>query len=200
MLREYMKWKYEKGRQYANHFEGKNKKVTEIGVVHTLYGDCMGIVDYRASFGSDPPDCKVTMPDGEIVGVEVVEVVDNDACRINDRHRRRSLADGLTYAEMHSTPGLVYRDYSVDEIVGEIWRHISEKNEKIYKNRVKVGDAWDYKKIVLLIYSDEPSLNISLLEEALTVGNFEAGAEIDEVYMLLSYDPRLAREPYLRIA
>jgi hypothetical protein len=121
------------------------------------------------------PDCIVSDEDGEMIAVEVTELVCEEAIRENQRGNR------------------VYRDWQPTEVVSKLEERLKEKDRKEYH-------CGPYGKIVVLIYTNEPVICYYDYQTLLAPKQFTDLRQIAEAYLLLSYDPSVRRYPYIRIA
>lgn len=116
--------------------------------------------------GRDPPDYRCRDQHGRVVGIELVELVDQDERRINaDRLARTS--NGGTHEHslrvpQGATPGFarmlrertVMRMYQHDDGLGAIASLLNRKDAKIGRKRRSEGKAWDYDQIIVLVFTN----------------------------------------------
>jgi hypothetical protein len=132
----------------------------------------------------DPPDCQANDREGNLVGLEITGIYDQDMERIN--------AQAQTIKEM------VYRDWTEDDLVAEITRMIKEKDSKIANARAKRSD-WPYAYVNLVIVTDELAIPTEMAESMKDRFVGVEATNIKDAYLLLGYDPNIQRRPCIRI-
>jgi hypothetical protein len=164
-------------RKYAPFFDWPDKGIKEWDVVDELLramhakGDCR--YTRAESVDDDPPDCVIKDSAGVQVGVEVTEFVDQNAVEMCER--------GMD----------VYREWSDQAIIEKIAQILKRKDEKAHH-----GDL--YSKVILVIHTDEVELTSPRLFPILDASPFPRPRNIDEAYLICSYEPGLGY-PYLRL-
>jgi len=165
-------------RKYASFFDWRKKDEKEIGMVETLFESMklQGINTFQNLRISqkDPPDCIAKDQSDNLIGLEVSEFVDEEAVRLN--------AQGKD----------VYRDWTIDEIVKKLEIIITEKDSKTFH-------GGPYKKLILVIHTDEFVLDFQTLKPVLETHEFRKTNKIAEAYLLFSYDPEIERFPYIQL-
>lgn len=166
-------------RGYASFFDWPNKTTKEVHIATRFASSRSqdgGFAFDQIRPGPDPPDCEAADSDGALVGIEVTELVDEQAIR----------------ATKKGTP-LLYAAWPRDKVVATLQKLIERKsNAKIPSGR--------YKKYLLLVHTDETLLDIEYLRESLGGVVFTSGGCLTDAYLLVSYDPRLEKCPYLRLS
>ncbi len=168
-------------RSHAGHFAWEtDRQVAEMGVAlqlaDELVADGLGFFnDLRhPGVGNDPPDCEAVLNSGEIIGIEITELV-------------------------HSASAAAAR--ACKPYNWHDWRQelIPKLDEIIRKKDRAVVEGGPYSEYVLLIHSDEPWLEIDRIRVNLAAHVFPATKLISRVYFLISYDPSTRRYPYFRL-
>ncbi len=126
--------------------------------------------------GNDPPDCEAILQDGGKLGIEVTELVDEEAIM--------AFKNGLTSysAEWNET-----------KLTDFLAKRLSVKDAS--KN-IKGGP---YELYVLVIYTDEPQLTYEFAEQVLSGHIFKAYSLIDRAFLLMSYDEQYHSCPYIEL-
>lgn len=167
-----------KMRKYASHFDWHNKQRKELGVVEALFEGmkAAGASIYHSPKYSkkDPPDCVAEDNDGEIIGIEVTELVDEQAISENQKGTR------------------VYRDWETHKVINAIKEILKEKDTKNY-----IGGP--YFKLILIIFTDELTISSERYSLILNSKVFPTCKQINEVYFLFSYDPGIKSYPYIHL-
>jgi hypothetical protein len=148
-----------------------NKAVSELDTVRDWLNSMSkdgGCCHYRnpKTNPEDPPDCVVDDENGNPVGIEVTEFVCEEAVA------RSVKMEG----------GVNYREWEDLEIVRELEKILLKKDGKSYKRAT-------YKKLILLIHTDEPLLRFDRAKKLLNGQTFDKPTQINEAYLLFSYDP-----------
>jgi len=120
----------------------------------------------------DPPDCIVKDPSGNDVGVEVSELVDKRAIEKVER--------GINTTRL----------WRENEVIQEIEKILKEKDLKRYHG--------SYSKIVVIIHTDEVSIEYEHIKPTIENHLFPPLKQIDEAYLLFSY-PYKEKCPYIRL-
>lgn len=174
IIREFLK----RQRKYASFFEWSDKGQKELGIVETLLQSVafQGAETFRNLRISpkDPPDCIAEGQSGNLIGFEVRELVDEEAVRLNAQGKE------------------VYRNWTVDEVIKELESIIVEKDYKTFH-------GGPYKKLILVIHTDEFVLDFQTLKPVLETHEFRKTNKIAEAYLLFSYDPEIERFPYIQL-
>ena len=122
------------------------------------------------------PDCLATMS-REAIGVEVTELVDSEAIRVNAELRKAGvpMLNGL---EFPNIPAPIWH-------LGDFQKKLEEI---IQRKDYRVRD-FSLAKQFLLIVTDEPWLDEATVAEYIAALNLKRPRHFDEVYLLLSYVP-----------
>jgi len=123
---------------------------------------------------NDPPDVLAETVGGALVAFEVRELVDQSAIELNERGEQ------------------VYRDWTNFEVIQEIQKIIDEKDRKNY-----IGGP--YEKLILVIPTDEPVLTLWQLKPLLDAHECKETRQLNEAYLLFSYDPGIKGYPYIQL-
>jgi len=157
-----------RGRKYANFFEGGTKELKEKFITNewlNTYGISHGYnEDTLSSVDDQWPDCEISTNSGELCGIEVTELVDTDCIRQNQRGAN------------------VYRHWTNKEIIEAIAVRLRNKNTKSHGGK--------YKGLIVLIHTDEFEIQFNDCNKAIEKHCFARLENIDEAYLLYSYDPK----------
>ena len=166
-------------RKYAHFFEWPDKQVKERGIVECLLESMQlnGEIPFRnLRRGPSPnqaPDCIAEDNTGETIAIEVTEFVSSKAIEMNQKGKD------------------VYRNWKPDEVLNELQKIITKKDEVTYF-------GGPFYKIVLVIHTDELVLDHEAYSTILSEARFET-QKIDEVFFLFSYRPQVETYPYVRL-
>jgi len=167
-------------RPYARFWEWPHKQMKEINIVRDflLAMNVCGVKEYHSpALGpskNDPPDCIIKNTLGESIGIELCELVSEGAIKENIKGNN------------------VYCDWTDVDILNKTRSILNNKDTKIYM-------GGPYKKIVILIHTDEPTINIDSCKILFSSENFGKYRNISEAYFLLSYDPNHKCCPYIKL-
>lgn len=173
-----------KCRKYASYFNFHDpqnrevsKRVKEKGVVETLLEAMQNNGEERYHsvkiWKTDPPDCIALDENNEIVAVEVVELVDEKCVKLNQCGKE------------------VYRQWDFESVAWSISKLIKEKDAKI--------PLKDFKRVILIIHTDEPDIDPQDYISTLECHQFDKTNVIDEIYLLFRYAPETQIYPYLKL-
>jgi len=169
-----------KMRKYASYFDWDDKGIKERGAVNDLFSSMR---EYRgcpysnvATAKHDPPDCIATDEEGNTVGIEVSELVDEEAVRRNQQGKD------------------VYRLWDTDSVIDHIQQILLNKDGKSYQ-------GGPYVKLILVIHTDEPEITPERYISVIQQHTFEGMRQIDEAYLLFSYNPApgMPDYPFVRL-
>lgn len=174
IIREFLK----RQRKYASFFEWFDKGQKELGIVETLlqsvaFKGAETFLNLSISL-KDPPDCIAEDQSGNLIGFEVRELVDEEAVRLNAQGKE------------------VYRNWEVNEVIKELESIIVEKDSKTFH-------GGPYKRLILVIHTDEFVLDFQTLKPFLEICEFKKTNQISEVYLLFSYDPEISHFPHIQL-
>lgn len=165
-------------RQYASFFEWYEKGPKELGVVESLVGALSrahGVYLHSpAEHTPDPPDCVATNARGELVAIEVAEVVCETAARRN--------AQGKD----------VYRYWNPGELSEHVERVVLGKDRKVFH-------GGPYAEVIACLFTDEPALSVEFAAQELTGRVFGPVAQLTSAYLLFSYRPATKSYPAIRL-
>jgi hypothetical protein len=131
-----------------------------------------------------PPNCQSFDLSGKLVGWEVTGLYDPEV--------------GETNAEAKTVKDMVLRYWTEEELVAKIARTIKVKDSKIAMMRAE-NSAWPFANVNLVIPTDEITITREMADSM--QGRFctlEAN-NLNEIYLLLSYDPAIKRRPLIQI-
>lgn len=174
-----------KSRGYADSFEWRpNRDLEECGVVNTF---CEALEKEGESFldkntiisrgrGNDPPDCEAKNLDGDLVGIEVTELVDPDAIVAYKKNQV------YEWAKWDKT-----------KLIAAINNRLDAKDTP---DRIKGGP---YASYILIIHTDEPALNADYAKDLLKKYHFAKRILIDRAFVFIFYDPIYKTYPYIEL-
>jgi hypothetical protein len=165
-------------RKHAGFFEWPQKDTKELGVVKCLLeslekaGGCSYFNPRSAK--KDPPDCVAQDKSGNMVGIEVSELVDLKTVRDAQQNK-------------------AYPKYwDRQAVLNKIQSIISKKDQKKFR-------GGPYSSIVLVIFTDETFLDPDDVIPYLQQHEFAKTNQVDEIYLLFSYDPRYHTYPFCKL-
>lgn len=154
-------------RTYASFFEWPNKQIKELGIVQDFVEELSrhGLVwrDARV-YQPDPPDCVCFDENGNIIALEVVELVSREAIERNHRGE-----DVLCIW----TPQDIKR--GIDSI-------LSGKDRKAF-------NGGPYAEIAVVIHTDEPLMILEEARTALEGCTFGPFDKVTKAFLMFSYMP-----------
>lgn len=125
-------------------------------------------------FSPDPPDCVCLNAEGELVAIEVVEVVCEQAVRLNARGN------------------WVYRHWRPGELASKVAQRLAEKDEKRFH-------GGPYAAIIACLFTDEPALSYEQAIAELSLQGFGPFRQLSSAYLLFSYQPATQSYPVLQL-
>jgi hypothetical protein len=163
-----------RSRKYAPFFEWPDKEQKELGVAEELVSGLnasagLGLRNLRVQ-RPDPPDCVCNDPSGNLVAIEVAEIVCEEATRLN--------AQGKS----------VYRMWRPGDLAAKINIRLSEKDGKTFH-------GGPFASIAVCLFTDEPALTVDLATQELSSVIFGPYKQVTAAYLLFSYDPGSKRYP-----
>jgi SAM-dependent MidA family methyltransferase len=165
-------------RKSAAFWEWPDKSAKELEILKKLLNSMErdGIRHYRnpRSLKDNWPDCTIENEFGNSIAVEVTELVDEEVIQRCQRGEA------------------VYRLWTDENIVDEVKKRMIKKDRKSFHGNL-------YSKVILLIHTDEFELIASRLFPALDKGKFPILRNIEEVFVICSYDPETKNYPYHQI-
>jgi hypothetical protein len=169
-----------RARGYADFFDWPDKSVKEWGIAETFVeelqrsgGPTIRCGKQHPGGPNHAPDFQITTDSGETCGVEITELVSQQAIEATKRGSS------------------VFADWSDAELTVRFEELVAKKDRS---ENVKGGP---YDRFVLLVPVDEVMLSRKQLECVLGSRSFPTHL-IDEIYVLMSYDPREQCCPLLR--
>jgi hypothetical protein len=169
-----------KQRGYADFFDWPDKTVKEWGIVQSFCEEIERdkgpkIVSGKQHPGGSnhAPDFQVTTDSGEIWGVEITELVSQEAIEATKHNK------------------LFYPEWTDVDLISAFENLVSKKDKP---KKVKGGP---YNRYSLLVHVDEDMLLAERLRNVFCSRVFQTRL-IDDIYVLVSYDPRQERCPLLR--
>jgi len=146
-----------------------------------------------------PPDCLATNERGELIGMEVTELVEQSVIPNNiksakdyrnSRSRAETAEDRMRALIEHSGK---CREWSLDELVARLREIIERKAGKPFQPEHGYAEKW------LVIYTDELGLPSGEYDEGLRKREFTTSGQFDAVYLLWSYCPFRQGHPWLQL-
>ena len=155
-------------RKYAAFFEWPDKDVKELGIVRELVSSLESNAGYVLKEPRinrpDPPDCVCSNSAGESVALEVVELVSEEAVRLN--------------AQGHE----VYRDWRPGDLPAELSKLLATKDKKTFH-------GGPYSEIAVVVFTDELALTYADAAKELETIRFGRFDQIDRAFLMFSYVP-----------
>jgi len=127
--------------------------------------------------GNDPPDCEAVGPNGELIAIEVTELVDPRAIVA---YKAKKFYD--------------WSDWTREQLQAAL--HLRLKAKAAKRPNLKGGPFAQY---TVLIYTDEPMLPYLHATNLLSGLRFSDSAKIDRAVLLISYDPAVGYCPYTEL-
>jgi hypothetical protein len=165
-------------RKYASFFHSVDKKLKERSVTKILLEAMKKLDDTRfrgpvvsVDEKEEWPDCKAKDEIGCDVAFEVTELVSQEAIEANQQGDRK---------------GCSWSDTDVLKRLEDILR---DKDRSCFHGR-------NFSRAVLVIHTDEPSLDPNQIRSLMGKHAFAKPKNIDEVYLLMSYCPVLGGGGY----
>lgn len=184
-IAEAMKAAREKSRGYAGFFEwATDRDLEEQAVAGHLAASLSA--NGAPSFseisargrGNDPPDLEASDASGKKVAIEVTELVDGRSIQAFKAGRHYDWAE-----------------WDRVKFLESIARLLKEKNARFPKLK---GGPYDGGYVVL-VFTDEPELQRSMVEAYLAEHTFQGLNHLHRAILLLSYDPATRQCPYFEL-
>ena len=173
----------QKKRGYSGFFSWPvDREMEELGIVDSLKES---LEKTNAGFfnsllargrGNDPPDCEAMLFEGGKLGIEVTELVDAEAIMAHKSGNTNHWAE-----------------WSEQKLIESITRRLEKKD--VSKN-IKGGP---YDLYMLVIHTDEPMLSFDYTYPILSGYPFEFFSVIKRAFLLMSYEPKYERCPYIEL-
>jgi hypothetical protein len=167
-------------RKYASYraWRRDQKGIPELDVARdmarALEGDRdLALTDLRLS-EKDPPDVVALDVSGRMAAIEVTELVDPKAVRLNEAG--------------HSC----YRDWSMPEVVARVEELIRQKDGKTLH-------GGPYGRVIVAVHTDEPAIQWAEVRDALSTHRIEGVSQVTAAYLVFSWDPATQSCPVVRI-
>jgi hypothetical protein len=120
---------------------------------------------------TDPPDFIAFDQNNARLAIELTELVDQQTVELNEQENN------------------YYRKWNDEDLINKIEYLIHEKDGKSYHEG-------PYSKIILVIFTDEPTLSYKRCNQILNHHTFTEVNQINETYLLFSYDPNFDEDIY----
>jgi hypothetical protein len=185
-IEELIRYNFQNLRPYASFFEWKNpddpnfgKKIKERGIVckliKSLETDAGRILFETLHYGEDPPDLVGTDPEGNLIGFEATELVDEQTIRASCRGYYKN------------------KEWNSAELFYKLEEILRDKSQKL-----RTGSC---ARNILVIHTDEPELRMYFQEYELENSKhwFPKAPHIEEAYLLFSYFSGKKTYPYLKL-
>lgn len=161
-------------RKYASFFEWPDKERKELGVVEELLRSLnavsqLGLCNPHTN-RPDPPDCVCENGKGNLVAVEVVEFVCEEAAR------RNAIGENII------------RVWNSGEISTKVISLLDGKDKKKY-----LGGP--YSGIVVCLFTDEPMLTFDEAKKEIGSVKFGPFSQVTSAFLVFSYDPHTKSYP-----
>ena len=174
-----------RSRGYADSFEWRpDRDLEEYSVVklfcEALEKEGKSFIDSNSIFsrgrGNDPPDCEANDLDGNLIGIEVTELVDPQAIIASKKDQV------YDWAEWDKT-----------KLIDAINNRLEEKD---IPGQIKGGPYTSY---ILIIYTDEPVLNADYAKTLLKEYRFARRNLIDKAFLFIFFDPIYKTYPCIEL-
>jgi len=170
-------------RPYAPFWEFPDKSTKEYGIVKDFIDALsgIGVLPYRQIVAQkpDPPDFKATDHSGRAIGVELTELVSEEAIRENIKVKGK---------QEH----YVYKDWTPADFICAVQERLDNKAHKQY-------NGGPYDELHLVIFTDEPVLTYEECEKLLKAHVFKTANQLRRAYVLFSYDPGSKTYPIVEL-
>ena len=165
-------------RKYASFFEWIDKEGKEFGVgeelVKALSSGGLLQLSNLAPCNPDPPDLSCQNAQGDLIAIEVTEIVCEEAVRLNQQGQD------------------VYRNWQP----GELQATIAERLDRKDKIALQGGP---YHSLYVCLFTDELMLTYQSAREELSNVVFGPFNQITDAFLLFSYQPVTKTYPVLRL-
>ena len=132
----------------------------------------------------DPPDCQSFDVSGNLVGWEVTGLYDEKVEEHNSNAKTGKV--------------MVFRYWTEEELEAKIASTIKGKDSKIAKKRAE-NSNWPFANVNLVIPTDELTITREMAESMQGRFCILDANNLNEVYLLLSYDPAIKDRPLVQI-
>lgn len=167
-----------KKRKYARFFDWHDKPRKELGILEDLLETMIRRTqDYYHSpkvLKNDPPDCTLLDRNDNLIAVEITELVSEEAVRNAEQGK------------------FAWKFWLLEDVLKEIDSILKEKDTKDYH-------GGPYKKVIVVIHTDEYSMNYATYAADVGKVVFSGYHLIDEAYLFFSFDPAEECCPYIKL-
>ncbi|MBI5816146.1 MAG: hypothetical protein HZB29_11130 [Nitrospinae bacterium] len=179
---EELKNAIDRQRKYSPFFDWPDKRVKELGILRDLINakELNGEFELRNPRWSDkdPPDCIAEDKLGALVAVEVTELVSQEA------------------VEKCQSGSQVYCVWQLSDVIDKLNNIVTVKDGKLGE----VRSSKSYSKVILVVHTDESTITYNDMGEGIRKMPPIPAKNIDEMYLLFSYDPADGgKYPYIRL-
>jgi hypothetical protein len=166
-------------RKYASFYNWDNKNEKEIGICSSFIRVIFNEDDIESLdlVSKDPPDCLLILK-GQKIGIELTELVDQKEIEKNIKCKGQ----------------FVPCFWGKTEVENELNRIITSKEKK-----AKDKMHHQYDDYILLIHSDEPKIDRNKIPEIIAEYDPPITSIIKHIYLMLSYEPELKKEPIYKL-
>jgi hypothetical protein len=126
-------------------------------------------------YSPDPPDCVCLTNSGDSVAIEVVEVVCEEATKLNAKGSE------------------VMRIWRPGELTNHILALLRKKDNKQFH-------GGPYESIIACLFTDEPMLTFEQARAELGNQSFGPFNQLDAAYLLFSYQPASQSYPFIHLS
>ena len=166
-------------RKYASFFEWIDKEGKELGVGEELLKELNSSGTLQLSnlktCTPDPPDLTCENQLGELIAIEITEIVCEKAVRENQKGKD------------------VFRVWHPGELQDEITNSLRRK-DKVSLN------GGPYKKLFVCLFTDEMMLTHEVVSKELARTSFGPFSQITDAFLLFSYQPSTQSYPVIRLS
>ena len=165
-------------RKYAHFFDWHYKPRKELGILDDLLATMtLRKEDFFHSpdvFKNDPPDCTLLDRNNNLIAVEIRELVSEEAVRNAEQGN------------------FAWKFWKPEDVIREIDSILKEKDNKDYH-------GGPYQKVIVVIHTDEYTMNYETYIGGLESVVFSGYKQVDEAYLLFSFDPAEECCPYIKL-
>lgn len=169
-------------RKHASFFQWHDKAIQEFGIAQDFVDQFEKICGEKVvhiARGSDPPDIIIRTEAEHSIGIEITELVDEDAIKFQ-------IAGDARYFErvVH------WNDENIREKIIQIVQR---------KDRLCAKAALIYDELLLLIFTDEPKLRVNALMRATDGVQWPKTGAISQAYIIVGYDPSVGTKAVIQL-
>lgn len=170
-------------RKHANFWNYHKKNSKELGIFSEVFNriesDFMQKITGWGLCEFDPPDIFFKLADGNLVGVEITELVNEQAINYQIKQDQKYNDEVTKF------------DYGLAVI--KLREILESKEQKVSKCNC------NYQSLVLLIHTDESLLNSEIFDGKGKQIFSQGSTTFNSVYLLFSYEPKKQENPLIRL-